>query len=210
MDKKKRSYLRIIGWGCTFVFLFLFVWIGIVWLNRPAYIEPDTSTFETGDVFFSVGDSWESVAVRTLSGSLSLEVADSTPSHCGIVVRYAEGVKLAHASTVKKKIVLETPEEYLRNNGSYCIYTRKAPCTVDTLAIRQSVETLVKNRVPFDFNFDHSTSKALYCTEMVVRVFEQNNCFCFSKLRHNSYMYPNDLLKLCKDKVRLHLNNKNK
>jgi hypothetical protein len=45
---------------------------------------------------------------------------------------------------------------------------------------------------------------------MVVRVFEQNNCFCFSKLRHNSYMYPNDLLKLCKDKVRLHLNNKNK
>lgn len=81
---------------------------------------------------------------------------------------------------------------------------------VDTLAIRQSVETLVKNRVPFDFNFDHSTSKALYCTEMVVRVFEQNNCFCFSKLRHNSYMYPNDLLKLCKDKVRLHLNNKNK
>lgn len=147
MDKKKRSYLRIIGCGCTFVFLFLIVWIGIVWLNRPAYIEPDTSTFETGDVFFSVGDSWESVAVRTLSGSLSLEVADSTPSHCGIVVRYAEGVKLAHASTVKKKIVLETPEEYLRNNGSYCIYTRKAPCMVDTLAIRQSVETLVKNKV---------------------------------------------------------------
>lgn len=71
MDKKKRSYLRIIGCGCTFVFLFLIVWIGIVWLNRPAYIEPDTSTFETGDVFFSVGDSWESVAVRTLSGSLS-------------------------------------------------------------------------------------------------------------------------------------------
>lgn len=103
MDKKKRSYLRIIGWGCTFVFLFLIVWIGIVWLNRPAYIEPDTSTFKTGDVFFSVGDSWESVAVRTLSGSLSLEVADSTPSHCGIVVRYAEGVKLAHASTVKRR-----------------------------------------------------------------------------------------------------------
>lgn len=90
---------------------------------------PDTTMFRTGDIFFSVGDSWESVAVRALSGSTSFEVADSTPSHCGMVIRFADGVKLAHASTVAKKIVLETPEEYLRNNGSYCIYARKAPCT---------------------------------------------------------------------------------
>ena len=197
MSKKKRLYLRAIALVCTLVFLFSIVWIGIVWLNRPSYIEPDTSTFETGDIFFSVGDSWESVAVRTLSGAYTLEVADSTPSHCGIVVRCADGVKLAHASTTKKKIVLETPKEYLRNNGSYCIYVRKAPCAVDTLALRRSVERLIRNNVPFDFDFDHTTSTALYCTEMVVSVFEQSHCRCFSILRRNSYMYPNDLLKLC-------------
>ena len=123
MDKKKRSYLRIIGWGCTFVFLFLIVWIGIVWLNRPAYIEPDTSTFETGDVFFSVGDSWESVAVRTLSGSLSLEVADSTPSHCGIVVRYAEGVCFITGAVfyaVRKRRFLHTVFHFFVLAGSVC------------------------------------------------------------------------------------------
>lgn len=206
MNKKKRLYLRIIALACIFAFLFSAAWIVVVWLNRPSYIRPDTSTFATGDIFFSVGDSWESVAVRTLSGSYSLEVADSTPSHCGIIVRYADGVRLAHASTTKKKMVLETPEEYLRNNGSYCIYTRKAPCAVDALAIRQSVERLIRDNVPFDFDFDHTTSTALYCTEMVVSVFEQSHCFCFSKLRRNSYMYPNDLLKLCNDKVGGHPN----
>ena len=41
---------------------------------------------------------------------------------------------------------------------------------------------------------------ALYCTEMVVSVFEANKCFCFSKLRKQNYMYPNDLLKICTDK----------
>ena len=91
---------------------------------------------------------------------------------------------------------METTEEYLRNNGSYCIYTKKAPCRVDTLAIRKTVEALVSKGVPFDFKFDHTTPDALYCTEMVVSVFEANNYFCFSKLRKHSYMYPVDLLTL--------------
>ena len=200
MNKNIKRFLCITTWGCAFIFLLVSVWICVCWLKRPPYLMPDTTMFRTGDIFFSVGDSWESVAVRALSGSTSFEVADSTPSHCGLVIRYADGVKLAHASTTAKKIVLETPEEYLRNNGSYCIYARKASCTVDTLAIRQSVETLVRNCVPFDFKFDHTTPNALYCTEMVVSVFEANNCFCFSKLRKLNYMYPNNLLKICTDK----------
>lgn len=196
MIKSKRRFYYLIGCGSTLFFLAIAVWIGICLLNRPPYLMPDTTRFETGDIFFSVGDSWESVAVRALSGTRSLEVADSTPSHCGIVIRNDDGVKLVHASTVAKKIVMETTEEYLRNNGSYCIYTRKAPCRVDTLAIRKTVEALVSKGVPFDFKFNHTTPDALYCTEMVVNVFEANNYFCFSKLRKHSYMYPVDLLTL--------------
>ena len=67
---------------------------------------------------------------------------------------------------------------------------------MDTAAVRRTVEALVEQQVPFDFNFDHSSAKALYCTEFVVHVLEQNNCFCFSKLRKRNYMYPNDVLKI--------------
>ena len=175
MNRITRRILHLVVWGCAFFVFAAAAWVGFCWLKRPPYLVPDTSAFATGDVFFSVGDAWESVAVRALSGCTSFEVCDSTPSHCGIVIRYADGVRLAHASTVAKKVVMETPEEYLRKNGSYCIYARK---------------------VPFDFNFDHSSAKALYCTEFVVHVLEQNNCFCFSRLRKRNYMYPNDVLKI--------------
>lgn len=196
MNRITRRILHLVVWGCAFFVFAAAAWVGFCWLKRPPYFVPDTSAFATGDVFFSVGDAWESVAVRALSGCTSFEVCDSTPSHCGIVIRYADGVRLAHASTVAKKVVMETPEEYLRKNGSYCIYARKAPCAVDTAAVRRTVEALVEQQVPFDFNFDHSSAKALYCTEFVVHVLEQNNCFCFSRLRKRNYMYPNDVLKI--------------
>ena len=137
MNRITRRILHLVVWGCAFFVFAAAAWVGFCWLKRPPYLVPDTSAFATGDVFFSVGDAWESVAVRALSGCTSFEVCDSTPSHCGIVIRYADGVRLAHASTVAKKVVMETPEEYLRKNGSYCIYARKAPCAVDTARWRR-------------------------------------------------------------------------
>ena len=189
-----RRILHLIGWGCAFVFMLAAIRIGVCLANRPPYLMPDTSGFDTGDIFFSVGDSWESVAVRALSGTSSWEVTDSTPSHCGIVIRDAHGVRLAHASTAAGKIVIETPDEYLRNNGSYCIYAVKPPCPVSAESVRQTVDSLVTEGVTFDFDFDHTTPDALYCTEMVVTVMESCSCTRLSKLRQHSYIYPNDLL----------------
>ena len=131
-----RRFLGLMGWGCALFLLLVAGWVDVCLVNRPPYLMPDTTSFDTGDIFFSVGDSWESVAVRALSGTSSWEVTDSTPSHCGIVVRDARGVRLAHASTAAGKIVVETPEEYLRNNGSYCIHAVKPPCPVSAEGIR--------------------------------------------------------------------------
>lgn len=197
MSKKSRRLYRILC-GIIAFFLLIIVWIGIVYLLRPAYIKPDTSDWHTGDIFFSVGDSWESVAVRALTGILHLEISNSTPSHCGIIIRDSSGmVKIAHASTLAKKMVLENPEEYLKNNGAYCLYAKKTPCPIDSVALRHTMDSLINTGVPFDFNFDHSDSKSLYCTEMVVCVFEDNDIFCFSDLRKKRFMYPKDLLNKC-------------
>lgn len=197
----KRRWLRILILSGGLSILLTAAWIGIVFFCRPAYIAPDTSGWKTGDIFFSVGDSWESVAVRALTGAKSFELSDSTPSHCGLVVRYSGEVRLVHESTVAKKIVVETPEEYLKNNGSYCLYVRKSPCAPDSVILRQTVDSLLSTGIPFDFDFDHSSPQALYCTEMVVRVSEICGSGYFSHLRKKDYIYPEDILKMCFDSV---------
>lgn len=197
MAEKKRRLFLISGITLALLLLAIIIWISLVILLRPSYRIPDTSDWQTGDIFFSVGDSWESVAVRSLSGAKIFEVSDSTPSHCGIIIRNADGVKLVHASTVTKKIVAETPEEYLINNGSYCLYARRSHQALDSTAVLHTVDSLVANGVPFDFDFNHNDSKSLYCTEMVITVFERNGVSRFSTLRGQSYIYPKDILKFC-------------
>ncbi len=57
------------------------------------------------------------------------------------------------------------------DNGSYCIYTRKAPWRVAKPGpIQKDRRGIGVEGVPFDFKFDHTTPDALYCTEMVVGI----------------------------------------
>ena len=76
MNRITRRILHLVVWGCAFFVFAVAAWVGFCWLKRPPYLVPDTSAFATGDVFFSVGDAWESVAVRALSGYTSFEVCD--------------------------------------------------------------------------------------------------------------------------------------
>lgn len=199
MAKKiRRLFLLSVGVFALF-FLALILWVCFVYRSRPAYVVPDTSNWQTGDIFFSVGDSWASVAVRSLSGAKYFEVSDSTPSHCGVIIRDSDGIKLIHASTVAEKIVAETPEDYMINNGSYCLYARKVHQAPDSVAVLQTVDSLITNAVSFDFDFNHRDSKKLYCTEMVITIFERNGNLRFSPLRKQNYIYPEDLLKFCID-----------
>lgn len=199
MAKKKWRLLLILGGVPVIFFLAIIIWVCVVSWIRPVYVMPDTSSWQTGDIFFSVGDSWESVAVRSLSGVKNFEVSDSTPSHCGIIIRDAGGIKLIHASTVAKKIVAETPEDYMTNNGSYCLYAKRVHQMPDSVALLLTVDSLITKAVPFDFDFNHRDSKSLYCTEMVITVFERNGNLRFTPLRKQNYIYPEDLLKICID-----------
>lgn len=171
------------------------LWIGVVASRIPSYVQPDTSDWHTGDIFFSVGDSWKSVAVRSISGAKNLGLSQTTPSHCGIVVVDSGIVRLIHESTSAKRIVMETPEEYLHNNGSYCLYARRPPCIADSVRLVHVIDSLMRAGIPFDFDFNHSDDSSLYCTEMVVKVFDLSGCSDFSDLSDLGYIYPQDLLK---------------
>ena len=170
--------------------------VGIVIFLRPKPSRPDTSGWQTGMVFFSVGDSWESAAVRSLTGLFNLAMSDSTPSHCGMVVMDENGPMLVHASTTAKHVVKESPEEYLRNNGSYCLYVVPQPFALDTLKLRADIDSLLSILAPFDFEFNHDDGKALYCSELVITLHELSGCNSLSSLREKSWIYPHDILKI--------------
>lgn len=193
----KRWWRLILVLSLTVVGI-LVIWLAIVFLSRPKYQEPDTKEWETGDIFFAVGDSWKSVAVRSLTGAKNISKIDSMPSHCGIVIRKSDGIYLVHASTTEKRIIAETPRQYMKESGAYCIYKRKSPCVVDTTLLIKGADSLLNNRVAFDFNFDHSESKTLYCTEMVLTLLENSGCHSLSDLRDRNYIYPQDILERCK------------
>ena len=169
-------------------------------LYRPKPSLPDTSYWQTGMVFFSVGDSWESAAVRSISSIFNLAVSDSTPSHCGMVIMGNSGPLLVHASTTAKHIVIETPEEYIRKNGSYCLYVKSHPLAQDTLKLKADIDSMIKIPVPFDFEFNHEDSKALYCSELVITLHELNSCTSLSSLREKNWIYPQDILNILTQK----------
>lgn len=192
--KIRKPIFRVIAGILAFLLIFLLLIICLAIFRRPAPSRPETSGWRTGMVFFSVGDSWESAAVRTLTGILHLSVNDSTPSHCGIILINEKGPLLIHASTIAGNIVAETPEEYIEKNGSYCLFAKSQPLILDTLKLKSDIDSLLAIPAPFDFDFNHFDNKALYCTEMVVLLHELNGCNSFSSLREKNWIYPNDIL----------------
>lgn len=109
-----KKLVRSIAITTGIIVFLLLLWIGVVIVRTPIYIKPDTSDWHIGDIFFSVGDSWKSVAVRSLTGARDFNVSDSTPSHYGVMLVESGVVKLVHASTSARKVVKETPDDYMK------------------------------------------------------------------------------------------------
>ena len=74
--------------------------------TTPRHSEPDTRGWQTGYIFFSVGDSWKSYAVRGLTRARGEALTDSTPSHCGMVVMDGLRPLLVHESTSEGHIAV--------------------------------------------------------------------------------------------------------
>ena len=161
--------------------------------NRQ-YQKPVIETWRTGDIFFSVGDSWKSGAVLSLTEVQGNVLSDSVPTHCGLVI-YDKGVPmLVHESTTKETLVSETVEEYLETNGAYILYALPPKVNLDTVRLRIYVNELIKNKIGFDFDFNHHDSTEMYCSEFVLMAIENNLNVRYDGLRAKKYIYPLDIL----------------
>lgn len=158
--------------------------------NHEEYRAPDTSAWQTGDIFFSSGDSWKSDLVRLFGGENEHET-----SHCGFVLMVNGHPHLVHMSTDKGEIVLEGVEEYGRLNDATSVRAMRLRQSVDTVALRGNLERLLAEHKEFDNSFDHSDTASYYCSELVVREMQRIGCRLFDPLLKESVIYPQSIEK---------------
>ena len=192
MSRKKILKVSIVA--LSVLLLLVGVRLVIFLVNRVDYQTPDTSDWQSGYIFFSVGDSWKSDAVRSMTALSGQAATDSTPSHCGFVLMGPDGPLLVHESTTEKQIVAQTPMEFITREGAYCVYALPVKDALDTVKLRRDIEQMLEAATPFDFNFDHNDTTALYCSELVVTLFEKNGRDDLTPLRQEQYIYPRHIL----------------
>lgn len=114
-------------------------------------------------------------------------------SHCGFIVVKDGQPMLVHASTDKGRITMEGVEEYARVNdvsGISAVRLRELP---DTTALRRRLEQLLRQGKPFDNSFNLKDTSEYYCTELILRVLEGQDCRAFAPLLGSDYVYPQQL-----------------
>lgn len=158
--------------------------------KRPQFKAPDAAKWQTGDIFFSSGNSWKSDVVRIAGGS-----SDTNTSHCGFVMREADVVYLVHMSTDKGEIAKEELTEYVGLNDVNTIVVSRLTFAIDTLRLRHSLERLIQRRKKFDNSFNHKEDGQYYCTEMVVKELSALGYHEFDPLLKQQFIYPQDLEK---------------
>lgn len=161
----------------------------ILWpRDKGQYRIPETSAWQTGDIFFSSGTSWKSDVVRLFGGT-----GEYHTSHCGIVMMVQGKPMLVHMSTDKGEITLESVEDYGPLNGATSVRAMRLKTMLDTVALRRRLECLLATHKEFDNSFDHADTTQYYCTELVVREFQALGVEAFAPLLNQTVIYPADI-----------------
>lgn len=186
--RTRRRVLRVVGGFVVFITAVLATFFIAVQCSRKPYTSPDTTGWQTGDIFFSSGNSWRSLCVRLLGGESTDEV-----THCGFVVIEDGKPRLVHMSTDKDAITMEDVDDYGKLNDCYKITARRLTVPVDTVALRRNLMKLIEDGKGFDNDFDHTDSDKYYCTELIIRVLEHQGIYVFDPLLDKDFVYPADL-----------------
>lgn len=160
----------------------------VVQCSRRPFTPPETAGWQTGDVFFSAGNSWRSLIVRLWGGK-----SDDGATHCGFVLMVDGEPMLVHMSTAKNVITMESIEEYARINDVSAITARRLPEVPDTMRLRSDLMRLLSQGKRFDNGFNHVDTSEYYCTELVVRELGRLGNPIFNDLLRQDYIYPVDL-----------------
>lgn len=149
---------------------------------------PDSSNWQTGDIFFSSGTSWKSNVVRLFGGS-----GNNETSHCGFVMMQNGKAMLVHMSTDRNEISMESIPEYMTQNEASSVRAMRLTDEPDTTALRRNLERLLAERKRFDSSFNHRKDDRYYCSELVVKELREVGQHSLDSLLNSSVIYPQDI-----------------
>lgn len=192
LHRPPRSRKRKIGIAAAcflgFILIVVLALAIAVQCSRKPWRSPDTTGWQTGDIFFSAGNSWKSLAVR-LFGDKSEEGS----THCGIVMMRDGVPMLVHMSTETGEIRAEYIEDYARVNDVSAVTVRRLRQLPDTVVLRRYVDYLFRRKKRFDNNFNARDTTEYYCTEFVIHAMDHAGNSSFMPLLTDDYIYPEQL-----------------
>lgn len=170
-----------------FIVGFASFWIA-TWCFVMPYVVPDSTRWQTGDIFFSSGNSWRSAVVNLFSSDNPEGL-----THCGFVIIEKGRPMLVHMSTDKDCITKEPVDDYGPLNNVSSVVVRRLNILPDTVALKSHINRLLAEKKRFDNKFDHKDSCEYYCTEFVIRALQESGCHSYDSLINKEYIYPIDL-----------------
>lgn len=178
------------------------LWLFVVLFRNPLQavhspgniyrVKLDPAAVQAGDLVFRRGRSMVSRAVLSLDGR-------SDFSHVGIAVRQGEDLRIVHALPPEEDrkatgVVAEPLELFLSPDvaSSAALYRPRNSAAGVRAAV--AARKHVMARTPFDSAFDLSTSSAVYCTELVWKVYLEADIDLIGRGFHERYLLPSRLL----------------
>lgn len=156
-------------------FLIIPIAIALLWVQRAASPSTDnlqlaatlTATdLQMGDLIFRQSNSFVSSYIRSLED-------DAPYSHVGLVMLNDGEVSVIHARLVEGEyhgmVIQEPLVDFLKEVNAAAVYRVDATPEQDAKVMALAAEMVASQR-PFDMQFDLATDDALYCTELVWKV----------------------------------------
>ncbi|MDD2331685.1 MAG: YiiX/YebB-like N1pC/P60 family cysteine hydrolase [Candidatus Cloacimonetes bacterium] len=134
-----------------------------------AHFPPISISLQTGDVILRRGESLVSELIaRSFDKSEGM-------SHCGFIIMMSDGYYVVH--TISKVLsgidgIRITPlKDFIQGakGRKYCIIRYHKP--IDGNALKTKNIKYLKQRVPFDDDFDLDDARKMYCTELIRQVY---------------------------------------
>jgi hypothetical protein len=150
--------------------IFTFVFLRFTRQDEIISVKQDYSFLQNGDLVLRRGKSVDSFAVFLLDENRDY-------SHIGIVCIENKVPRIIHIVPDKPDRVRKDPPEIFlssKNASHYKIIRPDIPANKLELVAKSALD-FFDRKLHFDNKYDLSTCTEMYCTELIIKAFEQNN-----------------------------------
>lgn len=190
------SFLLVLGFIISFTLFYL----------KPVNtLNLDVSLLKNGDLILRKGRSVESYAVYSADKEAEF-------THIGMIVYENKIPFVIHAVPHKNKTLKkESVQDFLKpkNASKFAIYRSSFSSEV-LRNVTSEVKKFYNNKIVFDNNYNLETDNEMYCTELILKAFKNNNIQLNLKIKELGYLvgkhlilFPSEFTKLPFKKVNI-------